>query len=118
MVLQQLAITLKQTLRADDLIYRYGGEEFLLLMELSVAKQDVLEAVEHAARRVLDAVRALRVVLPDASTVRPTATIGIALTRPEESLDSVIKRADAALYAGKAAGRNRYVISAIQQSQP
>ena len=110
-VLQHLAVTLKQTLRTDDLVYRYGGEEFLLLMELKAEEQALMAAVEHAAQRVLDAIRAMCVVLPDASTVRPTATIGVALTAPEESLSSVIQRADMALYKGKAAGRNRYMLA-------
>lgn len=110
-VLQHLAVTLKQTLRTDDLVYRYGGEEFLLLMELKAEEQALMAAVEHAAQRVLDAIRAMCVVLPDASTVRPTATIGVALTAPEESLSSVIQRADMALYKGKATGRNRYVLA-------
>lgn len=115
-VLQHLALTLKQTLRADDLVYRYGGEEFLLLMELKAEEQAVMPAAEHAVQRVLDAIRAMSVILPDASTVHPTATIGVALTAPEESLPSVIKRADMALYEGKAAGRNRYVIADARQT--
>lgn len=110
-VLQHLAVILKQTLRTDDLVYRYGGEEFLLLIELKAEEQAIMSAAEHAAQRVLDAIRAMCVVLPDASTVRPTATIGVALTAPEESLSSVIHRADMALYTGKAAGRNRYVLA-------
>ncbi|OYY95434.1 MAG: hypothetical protein B7Y41_02720 [Hydrogenophilales bacterium 28-61-23] len=106
-VLKNLAATLKRVIRDDDLVYRYGGEEFLLLMELSATNH----AEEHAAQRVLDAVRALSVVLPDGASVRPTVTIGVALAGEHESLESAIQRADAALYMGKASGRNRYVVA-------
>ncbi len=107
-VLQHLAATLKRVLRANDLIYRYGGEEFLLLMGLSAME----DAEKVAAQRVLDAVRALSVTLPNDVIVHPTVTIGIALVGEDESLAKVIQRADAALYTGKASGRNRYVVAA------
>lgn len=115
-VLQHLAVTLKQVLRTDDLVYRYGGEEFLLLMELKTEEQAVIPAAEHAAQRILDAVRAMSVTLPNAAIVRPTVTIGVALTAPEEGLSSVIHRADTALYQGKAAGRDRYVLAEPQET--
>lgn len=103
-VLQQLAATLKQVLRSGDLIYRYGGEEFILLM--------VSNAVEGTAQRLLEAVRALSITLPDGTVVRITVTIGFALPAEGESLVSAIQRADDALYIGKKAGRNCYVAAA------
>jgi diguanylate cyclase (GGDEF)-like protein len=113
-VLQQLAVTLKRVLRADDLVYRYGGEEFLMLMELPVAER----AEELAAERVLEAVRAMSVVLPNGQMVNLTVTVGVALAAAEEKLSSVIQRADAAMYRGKSAGRNRYVIAEPLARQP
>jgi len=103
-VLQHLAVALRQTLRENDMAYRYGGDEFLLLMEIASA-----EGMTVAGQRVMEAVRALSIVLSNSAIVRPAVTIGVALATKGESLTSVIQRADAALYAGKAAGRNRYV---------
>ena len=106
-VLQHLATTFRQVLRDDDLVYRYGGEEFLLLMELpAVAHEE-----ERAAQRLLEAVRALSVSLPDGVSVSPTVTIGVAVVAAEESLTNAIQRADAALYEGKASGRDRCVVA-------
>ena len=102
-VLQHLTAALRQTLREEDMAYRYGGDEFLLLMEIASA-----EGMTVAAQRMMEAVRALSIVLPNSAIVRPTVTIGVALAAKGESLASVIQRADAALYAGKAAGRNCY----------
>lgn len=106
-VLQQLSAALRQTIRENDLIYRYGGEEFLLHLECSTDPK----AVEQTAKRVLEAVRALNVVLPGGATVCPTVTIGVAMAGAYEAMKNVIKRADVALYEGKRAGRNRYVIA-------
>lgn len=98
-VLQHLAATLRRTLRDNNLVYRYGGEELLLLMELAAA-----EDAEVAAQRVLEAVRAL--------SVASTVTIGIALAAEGENLVSVIQCADTSMYYGKASGRNCYVVAA------
>lgn len=98
-VLQHLAATLRRTLRDNNLVYRYGGEELLLLMELAAA-----EDAEVAAERVLEAVRAL--------SVASTVTIGIALAAEGENLVSVIQCADTSMYYGKASGRNCYVVAA------
>jgi len=110
LILQQLAATLKQTIRDCDVAYRFGGEEFLLMMQLSSTD------VDTAAQRILDAIRALSITLPCHSTVQPTATIGIALATDDNSLDSMIKRADTALYEGKESGRNCYVLSTASSS--
>ncbi|MBP9085946.1 MAG: diguanylate cyclase [Kofleriaceae bacterium] len=107
LVLQSLATTLKRVIRDDDLVYRYGGEEFLLLMELSATPH----AEDFAATRVLEAVRAMSVELPNGVTVTTTVTIGVALAGEDESLESAIHRADLALYKGKASGRNRHVLA-------
>lgn len=106
-VLQHLASTLKRSLRADDLVYRYGGEEFLLLMELPAA----VGAEAQAAARVRDAIRGMQIELSVGTTIAITATIGVALTGPEENLTSVIRRADLAMYQGKSAGRDRFVVA-------
>ena len=106
-VLQHLAASLRGALRGNDLVYRYGGEEFLLLVECTLPAD-----IEIAARRVLETVRAARITLPDGAIAKPTVTIGVAQAADGESLASIVRRADIALYRGKADGRNRHVLAA------
>ncbi len=106
-VLQAIAVTLRQAVRENDLVYRYGGEEFLLLMDVSSSSH----AEDLTAQRVLESLRQLAITLADGAVVRPTATIGVARAGEEETLAQAIQRADQALYRGKAAGRNRYVVA-------
>ncbi len=105
-VLKHLAEVLKQTLRENDFAYRFGGEEFILLMQFAHP-----EDAEFAAQRVLDAVRRLSIMLPNDRIVEPTVTVGIAIAGRRETLCNVIQRADTALYEGKASGRNCFVIA-------
>lgn len=103
--LHHLAETLRGTLRANEPLYRFGGEEFLLLMQCKSS-----QAAEQTARRIVSTVRAAPVQVTDAESLALTVTLGIAEVGEAEALSSAIKRADAALYAGKQAGRDRYVI--------
>ncbi|HWR77635.1 MAG TPA: diguanylate cyclase [Thiobacillus sp.] len=105
-VLRHLAHTLKQSLRSDEPLYRYGGEEFLWLLKCKSA-----EEATKSARRVLASVGTTPVPIADDETLRLTITLGLALAGETEDLSSVIKRADQALYEGKQSGRNRYVIA-------
>lgn len=105
-VLRDLAVLMRRTLRDVDKVYRYGGEEFLLMLD-----SDGVAGAQIAAQRMLQAVRELSIVLPNGELAETRATIGVAVAEPGESLSKVIARADHALYAGKAAGRNRWVMN-------
>jgi diguanylate cyclase (GGDEF)-like protein len=105
-VLRHLADTLKQTLRSDEPLYRYGGEEFLWLLKCKSS-----EEAKQSARRVLAAVGTTPVPIQDDQILRMTITLGLAPAGEDEDLASVIKRADQALYEGKRSGRNRYVFA-------
>ena len=106
-VLRQLADTLKRTLRSDEPLYRYGGEEFLWLLKCKSP-----EEARQSARRVLATVGTTPVPIDDEETLRITITLGLAQVGELEDLSSAIKRADQALYEGKNLGRNRYVFAA------
>jgi diguanylate cyclase (GGDEF)-like protein len=100
-VLQQLASRLRATLRVEDAVVRYGGEEFVVLLRRcdGVAATAVAEALRAAVRRVpLPAVCLLGEL---------TTSIGIAVF-PEDGadLDSLLRAADHAMYAAKHAGRD------------
>lgn len=95
----------KQTLRSIDAIARYGGEEFLIVMPET--------SLEEAARAMTRVQRELTTHFFTANDERLfiTFSAGVALRAQNESQDSVIKRADKAMYEAKKSGKNR-VISA------
>jgi len=109
-VLRQVVQALQGTLRATDAIYRYGGEEFLVI--LPVASDEALGA---AAERLRAVVEALGVEHPD-SDVRGVITVSIGATRIDAASlartdDEWFERTDRAMYDAKAAGRNRVRIA-------
>lgn len=106
LVLRQLADVLKQTLRSNEPLYRFGGEEFLWLLQCHSAAE-----AEQSAQRLLGAVRTASVPIPDGVPLALTVTLGLARVREQDDLSSAIMRADLALYEGKKSGRDRYVIA-------
>jgi len=102
-VLQDIAYTMRAALRAGDSIYRIGGEEILVILPGA----DEAAAVE-IAERLRTAVRERRPV-----GVPVTVSIGLAVSRPDRvDTDDLIARADTALYAAKAGGRDGVVVGA------
>lgn len=103
-VLGELGQFLLRRLRRYDLLCRYGGEEFLLCLPGA----SVAEAVP-----VMDRLRAelaeLEMGIDGGSTIQITASIGLAALLPDQGSEVSIANADQALYAAKAAGRNRVV---------
>lgn len=101
--LQQLAGLLRSSLRAQDLVARWGGEEFVLLLPETDSRGATLVA-ESIRRRIAKEPLALgEVVLP------VTLSFGLAEHRAERSLEGTLAHADAALYRAKAEGRDRVV---------
>jgi diguanylate cyclase (GGDEF)-like protein/PAS domain S-box-containing protein len=90
---------MKGVIRGRDLVARFGGDEFVVLLE-DVAGVD--EAV-IAARRICTAVEQ-PMVLPDGYETVATVSVGIALTDPDKSADDVLRDADVAMYEAKAKG--------------
>jgi two-component system cell cycle response regulator len=104
-VLASIGGQLRQQLRASDHVARWGGEEFVV----GLTGTDPGGA-RVAAERLRRAIADMEVHVEGGGPVRVTASIGLAAWRPRETLDSVIARADAAMYASKAAGRNRVTV--------
>ena len=95
------AAAVREALRGSDLVGRYGGEELIALLPGSG-----VAAFTDAAERVRAAVEAITV--PGFPDLGMTVSIGLAASaEPGEPLDSVFRRADAALYRAKARGKNR-----------
>jgi diguanylate cyclase len=100
-VLRTFAITVFANIRNIDRFGRYGGEEFLLVLP---------DTPGDTAARLLDRLRAIIADL-DWSAFSPgmqvTVSAGVTTLRPDETADTFLARADGALYAAKARGRNR-----------
>lgn len=105
-VLTAIAETCKQSLRPQDVIGRFGGEEFIVALPETHLK-DARMVAERLQRKVAEL--PVMEAMPDH---RLTVTIGIAGVLDEETdLPTLIEQADQALYAGKHGGRNRVVMS-------
>ena len=101
-VLRRLVTATEETLREHDLICRYGGEEFALLLPETDAA-----AAKVAAERLRCVVQELKIQV-ETGIVRSTISIGGAqIDVHNDSLESALSRADAALYSAKDSGRNR-----------
>ncbi|MFG0675861.1 diguanylate cyclase [Delftia sp. WSY_7] len=99
-VLQAVARTLQQHVRSDDLVSRFGGEEFVLLLMRTTP-----EEAERVAERIRAQLSADGYVL--AAGQRITISFGIAPVAANTALTDALTRADALLYSAKQAGRDR-----------
>lgn len=111
-VLQELANRIDTQVRASDVAARYGGEEFVVLLPDTDNASGV-----RLAERIRRAISATEYPLPNGDSVAITASIGIAGITPEpdtEDLktagDSLIARADVALYRAKSGGRDQIAV--------
>jgi diguanylate cyclase len=86
--------------RKDDLVVRFGGEEFAVLCRNTGINEGAM-----LGERLRQSVERLEIELADLM-YHPTASVGFAVLHPNESAQSFLKRADDALYAAKKAGRN------------
>jgi diguanylate cyclase (GGDEF)-like protein len=105
-VLMEVVATIHNTVRATDLLFRFGGEEFCCLLPYSDGMQGV-----QIADRIRSAIEAQSVELPHA-TVRVTVSIGVSSTVTSDyDVDVLMRRADLALYEAKSQGRNRVAMA-------
>ena len=103
-VLRAVAAVLRGTVRPYDVVYRYGGEEFLICLPGTNA-----ETGAQALERIRQAVAALDLTDDKGGAIRVTATFGLAEVDADISVEDAIERADKALYDGKRMGRDRVV---------
>ena len=102
--LRLIAKVVRQTVRTYDYTGRWGGEEFMLLLPRTA--QD--EALKIAERVRLD-ISKMPLVLPNGTALNLSASLGVVSTSQngDQPLDTLLQRADDALYEAKAQGRNR-----------
>ncbi len=105
-VLKLIAKTLIDSIKGRDLAARYGGEEFSVILPATELDDAVI-----VANQIRAAIEAKRVIIKSTGENIGTITvsIGVALFRPGESEPELVQRADEALYAAKAGGRNQVV---------
>ena len=105
-VLREVAGLLMNAVRADDSVYRYGGEEFVVLLEVTDPNEALM-----AAERIRQTVEEVHLPNPGNPPYdRVTLSVGVAAIGPDDLAaddDAWFGRADAALYRAKAGGRNR-----------
>lgn len=99
-VLKETAAIIAHTVRASDVVIRWGGEEFLIVLE-DCAEGPAIELAERVRQRVETFLHV------DIGAV--TLSLGLATRLADESSAELIARADRALYQAKASGRNRLV---------
>ena len=104
-VIVEIARHVLAKLRPYDLFFRYGGEEFLIC---SVNAD--LKLGSEIADRLRQGIAGLRFESDNGTIFHVTVSIGLALLDPDATVEQSIERADKALYAAKAAGRNRVMI--------
>ncbi len=107
-VLRAFGQLLSSQLRAIDCVGRYGGEEFLLVLSGTNLRE---------AGVLLERIRNHTESLPWSQIIHQdfhvTCTLGVAQYRPGEAVETLISRADAAMYRGKETGRNRVVLDEL-----
>ncbi|MFC4274644.1 GGDEF domain-containing protein [Achromobacter aloeverae] len=103
--IRRVTDTITNTLRDSDIIGRFGGEEFAALMP-----HTDLPAALVAAERLRQAVAGMKIGLLEGGPLSMTISIGLALHEPGLSLDTLLMRADMALYRAKSGSRNRVEI--------
>lgn len=106
LVLQQASALLLSSVRNGDFVFRYGGEELLVML---------VEVTAESAQRIAELIRSRFESTPfslaQGKSVSVTASIGVAMFDGHPDHQYLIKRADAAMYEAKHSGRNRVVLA-------
>ncbi len=107
--LRAIAATIRGSLRGQDMAYRFGGEELLIVLP-DTAAEDALAAVERVRAAVQGA------ALPHPAGIGGVLTVSIGVAAGHADYGSLLAHADAALYSAKHEGRNR-VVAATESEQ-
>jgi diguanylate cyclase len=108
-VLRLVGMSLRQTIKGQDITARYGGEEFAVVLPNTALRQ-ALTVADHIRRAVM--AKELKKKSTGEILGRVTISVGVSMLRPGDDTDSLIERADACLYAAKRNGRNRVICEA------
>jgi len=107
LTLQSISESFKNVLRKSDIIGRYGGDEFMIILP-----ETSLNGAKNLAEKIRSSVENTEVAIPGGKTIRISTSIGVAsCCVATENIDTIVARADAALYVSKLSGRN--LVSAV-----
>lgn len=104
-VLIDVANRIKNSLRDQDIVGRYGGEEFMLIL-----MNTPLEVAQKISQRIRLGIADHPINLSDL-ILTVTMSFGLTAVKPDDTVESLVKRADEALYQAKHGGRNQVVVS-------
>ena len=104
LALVHLARSMERVVREGDVVGRWGGEEFVIVLSDARLQDGV-----RTARRLISHLNESPVRCAG-TEIRVTVSVGLTVCRPDEPLDDAIRRADRAAYRAKHAGRNRLVV--------
>jgi len=114
-VLRLVAVSMKQNVKGQDITARYGGEEFVIALPNTTLRSAI--TVADQIRRAVMAKELMKRSSGE-RLGRVTVSIGVALLRTDDSLQSLIERADNCLYAAKRQGRNRVICETDPEAEP
>ncbi len=98
----QVSEALSQIIRDNDVVGRFGGEEFILILH-----QSSLAQAENITERCRQAIQALHLLSNVGDLIKVTASFGVAFSSTETNPQKLLSQADKALYEAKACGRNQ-----------
>lgn len=104
-MLRTIAQTLRANIRESDTMGRWGGEEFLIIVQ-----EIDFDSLLMIGEKLLHLVRKSHLTLPDKRILSATISIGGTLVREPDTIDTVVDRADRLMYQSKANGRNRITL--------
>lgn len=105
-VIKDIAKILNEQVRLTDMVARFGGEEFVVIMP-NTSQSDG----EAIAERLRLKVANYLFKISETESINKTMSLGVAMLLPGEDKDKLLARADKALYEAKESGRNKYVIA-------
>jgi diguanylate cyclase len=114
-VLRLVAMSLKQSIKGQDVAARYGGEEFAVVLPKTALRQ-ALTVADNIRRAVMS--KQLKKRSTGEILGRITVSVGVSMLQPSENADCLIERADACLYAAKRNGRNRVICESDPECAP
>lgn len=105
-ILKDIVAIIRDQIRESDLLVRYGGEEFLVIL---LEMKDAVSS-ENMAEKIRTAVELYQFTLPNGAIIQKTVSIGVAdFPKDADSINQTIKFADVALYEAKQTGRNKTI---------
>jgi len=106
LVLRVVADRLRSCLRDSDTVARFGGDEFAVIAERLADPDDVHFTAERIVRSVREPIE-----VGGGREAGVTASVGIALNRPGDTADDILREADLAMYTAKTTGKSRHVLA-------